>query len=131
MKKSSKTFWGLALIAIGVILALNALGVVNITLFFPGWWTLFIILPCLQGLVTDDDKAADLTGLIIGVVLLLACLNVISFEILWKMILPVILVFIGAALIFGKTEVKFFSRDSSHKDYKKSTKKIKEAKIKK
>ena len=82
-------------------------------------------------LVTDDDKAADLTGLIIGVVLLLACLNVISFEILWKMILPVILVFIGAALIFGKTEVKFFSRDSSHKDYKKSTKKIKEAKIKK
>lgn len=36
MKKTSGILWGIALVAIGVILALNALGITNINIFFDG-----------------------------------------------------------------------------------------------
>ena len=50
MKKLSKILWGIALIAVGSIFALKAFGVTNVEIFFDGWWTLFIIVPCLVGI---------------------------------------------------------------------------------
>ena len=46
MKKVSNILWGIIFVAAGVILALNAIGITHIDLFFDGWWTLFIIVPC-------------------------------------------------------------------------------------
>ena len=40
----------------------------------------------------DDDKSGNLIGLIIGACLLLGCLDVIEFEIIWKLMVPFILV---------------------------------------
>ena len=45
MKKFSQILWGLAFIALGIILILNVTQVTDIDLFFDGWWTLFIIVP--------------------------------------------------------------------------------------
>lgn len=50
MKNITKILWGTALIAVGGIIALNAFGITGIELFFDGWWTLFIIVPCLVGI---------------------------------------------------------------------------------
>ena len=50
MKKIENTVIGLILIIIGVIIGLNAFHITNIDLFFDGWWTLFIIVPCFFGL---------------------------------------------------------------------------------
>ena len=72
MKNLSRTLWGLALIALGVIIGGNALGLFNIDLFFDGWWTLFIIVPCAIDLITEDHKIGSLIGLLVGVVLHLA-----------------------------------------------------------
>lgn len=49
MKKIENTVIGLILIIIGVIIGLNAFHITNIDLFFDGWWTLFIIVPCFFG----------------------------------------------------------------------------------
>ena len=38
----------------GVIFGLNALEITDINIFFDGWWTLFIIVPCFIGLFKDD-----------------------------------------------------------------------------
>lgn len=46
MKKIENTVIGFILIIIGVIIGLNAFHITNIDLFFDGWWTLFIIVPC-------------------------------------------------------------------------------------
>ena len=59
MKKVNSILWGIALVALGVILALNAFGITDINIFFDGWWTLFIIVPCAIGLVTDRDKTGS------------------------------------------------------------------------
>ncbi len=93
--------WGIVLVIIGVIVGLNALNITNINIFFNGWWTLFIIIPSLIGLLNEKDKTGNIIGLIIGVVLLLGVQNIIDFDLIWKLILPVIIIIVGLSLIFG------------------------------
>ena len=45
MQKLNRILWGVVLVAVGVVFALNALNIVDINIFFDGWWTLFIIIP--------------------------------------------------------------------------------------
>ena len=101
MKKISKILWGIALIVVGGIFALNAFGITDIELFFDGWWTLFIIVPCFVGIFSEREKTGNIIGLIIGVFLLLCCQNVLGFDMLWKLAVPAIIVIIGIKLIFG------------------------------
>ena len=37
MKKVNRILWGIALVAVGLILALNAFGITDLNLFFDGW----------------------------------------------------------------------------------------------
>ena len=99
MKKLNALLWGAALIVVGVLFALKTLNVVDINIFFSGWWTLFIIVPCLFGLITDKDKLGNIIGLFVGVFLLLACQDVFGFDMLWKIGVPAIIVIIGLKLI--------------------------------
>lgn len=101
MKKLTKILWGIVLIVLGVVFALNALNIANIDVFFDGWWTLFIIIPSVVGLVTDDDKTGSLIGIAIGVFLLLCCQDILSFSMLWKLGVPVIIVLIGLKMVCG------------------------------
>ena len=100
MRKFSNIMWGLVLIALGVIIGLNSLGLTSIELFFDGWWTLFIIIPCFIGLITDKEKTGSIIGLIIGVLLLLGCQDIISFETFWKLLIPMLLVILGLSMVF-------------------------------
>ena len=75
-------------------------GITNINIFFDGWWTLFIIVPCFIGLFKDDEKTGNFIGLLIGVALLLTCQNIIDFHLVWKLAFPTILIIIGVSLIF-------------------------------
>lgn len=103
MKKFRNVLWGLVLILVGIIIGGNALGITNIEIFFDGWWTLFIIVPCAIGLFNDNEKTGNIIGLIIGISLLLACQDIIDFEIIGKLWLPVILICIGISIIFKDT----------------------------
>lgn len=103
MKKLSSWLWGSVLVVLGVVLGINALGIAKIDIFFPGWWTLFIIVPCAIGVLTDEHKGGELAGLIFGICLLLGCLGVIPFGMLWKLLLPAILVFVGLVVIVRST----------------------------
>ncbi len=100
IRKINSVMWGIALIAVGVIFALNALNITDVTLFFEGWWTLFIIVPCVIGLFTEREKTGNIIGLIIGVFLFLCCQDILSFSMLWKLLVPAIIVIIGLKMIF-------------------------------
>lgn len=75
-------------------------GITNINIFFDGWWTLFIIVPCFIGLFKEREKTGNIIGLAIGVILLLCCQDMIDFETVWKLLVPAILIIIGVSLIF-------------------------------
>ncbi len=100
MRKVRGIIWGLIAVAIGVILLLNAFGVTEIDLFFDGWWTLLIIVPCTISFFTSKNKVGDGIGIAIGVILLLNCRDILDFEIVWKILLPVLVIAIGLKMIF-------------------------------
>ena len=103
MKKTGNLMWGIVLIIVGVIFGLNALNVTNIDVFFNGWWTLFIIVPSFIELFRDNNKTGNIIGLIIGIALLMGCQKLINFDIIWKLIVPFILVMIGLSILFKDT----------------------------
>ncbi|MBE6775929.1 MAG: hypothetical protein E7543_07045 [Ruminococcaceae bacterium] len=101
MKRFNNVMWGAVLVVAGVLFALNALEITNIDIFFEGWWTLLIIVPSFIGLLTTKEKTANAIGLSVGVMLLLGVRDIISFDMLWKLILPVIIILIGIKLIYA------------------------------
>lgn len=100
MNKISNLLWGLVFIIIGVVFGLNSLNITDINIFFDGWWTLFIIIPCFIGLFKEEDKSGNLIGIIIGLSLLLGCLDIVEFDLIWKLLVPAILVMVGLSFIF-------------------------------
>ncbi len=101
MKKTNSIIWGVVLVLVGVVIALNAFNITNIDLFFDGWWTLIIIVPCVVGLFTEREKLGNIIGIVVGVLLLLCCWDIINFDFIWKLILPVVIVIIGAKLVIN------------------------------
>ena len=53
----SRILWGICFIIIGIIIGTNSFGLTNINIFFDGWWTLFIIVPCFIGLFNKKELA--------------------------------------------------------------------------
>ena len=103
MNNIKNILWGIVLVIIGVIIGLNTIGITDIDIFFDGWWTLFIIVPCFIGLFTNKDKTGNIIGLLVGAILLLGMQNIINFSLIWKLLLPSIIVIIGLSLIFKNT----------------------------
>lgn len=99
MKKLNRALWGIVLAAAGVLFALNALEITKIDVFFDGWWTLFILIPCFVGLFTERDKTGNIIGLLVGVFLLLCSRDILDFSMVWKLLLPAILFIIGIKMI--------------------------------
>ena len=103
MNKLTNILWGLFFVALAIIIGLNSVGLININLFFDGWWTVFIIVPSFFGLLKESDKTSPLIFLIVGVVLLLGCQGLLDFEIIKKLTLPAVLFVIGLSIIFKET----------------------------
>lgn len=122
MKKVENILWGIVFIIVGIVLAGNALGLTNINIFFDGWWTLFIIVPCFIGLFKESEKIGNIIGLFIGIIFLLSCQGVIDFDMIWKLIFPTILIVIGISFIFkdtigGKVSKEIKKLNENKKDF--------------
>lgn len=109
MNKLRNCIWGVLLVLLGALIAIDAMGIKEIDFFFEGFWTLFIIIPCAVGLVTERDKKGNLIGLAVGVFLLLVCRDIIDIDMLWKLLVPAILIIIGVSLIFKDVFNKKFN----------------------
>lgn len=96
-QKAKGILWGIAIIAVGILWGLNKSNIIDFTIFFPGWWTLFIIVPSVIGLFKDRDKTASAIFLVIGLFLLINA----NFDLkpIKVLILPAIVVLIGIYII--------------------------------
>ena len=107
MKNCKNIILGIILIVVGVWFGLYAAGVVKANLLFDGWWTPFIIVPSFLGLFDEDGRTGSLIGLFVGVLLSLSCQDVLNFDIVWKLIVPCVLIVTGLSFIFkGKIKTK-------------------------
>lgn len=105
MKKSNGIIIGAIFILIGFLYACSALRIFDFSIFFPGWWTLFIIVPCAYGLFRkNEDKTGYIIGLVIG-----ACffINAQDFDFhidFWPMAVALLCIVIGVKMIFPQNK---------------------------
>ncbi len=97
--KLSNALWGLFFVIIGIGFAGNVMDLWKFELFFDGWWTFLIIIPCFISMIQSGFGVASTTGFIIGVLLFISSRVDFNFSV-WELIIPAILVFIGVRLLF-------------------------------
>ena len=100
-KKLSLLFLGLVLILFGLLWGGNSVGLWKINLFFPGWWTLILIVLPIYGMIQHGIKGFDIVVLVVGVVLLLSNLHILDWVRIRLLFFPALLVLIGLILIFS------------------------------
>ncbi len=98
MNRTSKIIGGIALLAFGIVWALELLDVISISL--EGWWTIFIIVPCFVNIFNDKHKTGSILGFGIGILLLMAARDVILWADIWKYMICLVAVVWGIALLF-------------------------------
>ncbi|MDE7298883.1 MAG: cell wall-active antibiotics response protein [Lachnospiraceae bacterium] len=92
---------GLVLVAVGLIVVGNVLDWWDVSLFFRGWWTLFIIVPCARNVRRDGFRSGSGFGLVLGILLLCSQWNIFSFGRGVRLVLPVVLIIYGLKVVLG------------------------------
>lgn len=100
MDNNSRIIGGVALLLLGVGLLLEVTHVIDFS--FEGWWTAFIIIPCMINFFSSKNKTASLIGVGTGVLLLLATRGIIPWHEFWKYLVCVVFIVWGLMLIFGR-----------------------------
>ncbi len=99
----SNVLWGLFWMSLGVIIAGNVFHWWDVSLFFPGWWTLFLIVPCGISIISNGFGGFSLIGLVVGIMLLLNSQGIFLADTVRKLIIPVVLIIIGLNILVRAT----------------------------
>ena len=90
---------GIALVVIGIGYIGNIFEVWNFEIFFPGWWTLFILIPAVVKIIRHGAKPVYIIWAAAGAVLLITQSGLLP-DIVGKMTMPIIVVALGFAILF-------------------------------
>ena len=118
--KISNVVWRLVLSLIGVGYAGGNLGVWDFNLFFQGWWTLFIIVPCFINLIQYGPNGGNIAGLCVGAALFLAAQGFLEFSLIRKLLVPAILVLVGISILLGNTKRRITDQQGNQIPYEKT-----------
>lgn len=99
-KRYSEIIWGIVFIALGLVLLGKFLGLYDFNIFFDGWWTLFIIIPSLIDLIFENHKSTSLTFLILGILLLVASRDYMSYKNIFKIFICLVFIICGLKMVF-------------------------------
>ena len=99
MDNKGKIIGGIALLLLGIGLMLEVTHVIDFN--FEGWWTAFIIIPCLISFFNSQNKTLSLIGVGTGVLLLLAARDIIPWSEFWRYLICIVFILWGLMLLFG------------------------------
>lgn len=104
MKKSTVSIiLGILVIALGVFFGGQAFDLwPEYKVSFDGWWTLFIIVPCVLSIINSGFNFFNTSVAGVGVLLLLAEQDVLHDGLGYKLIIPFVIVIFGLSLLFRK-----------------------------
>lgn len=103
MKKSTVSIvLGLIVVAFGIFYGGEALGYWDYHITFNGWWTVFIIVPCLLSVFSGGLNLFNCIGTGVGVLILLNEQGALKNGMGFKLIFPFILLAFGFSIIFKK-----------------------------
>ena len=117
----SKATWGILFVLLGLVLAGRAFNLFYFNIFFSGWWTLFIIIPCAIGLSDRGNRTTSIIGLGIGILLLLSAQGIFQWYMFGKILIAFLFVVIGCSLILkgnhGRDYFDYHDRDNNSSSY--------------
>ena len=99
-KRISNTLWGLLFIALGIGVVGDMAGAWEIHLVFAGWWTLFLIVPAIFSIIGNGIRVGNTIGLMLGLALLACVRGYLPWELLSRMLVPVVIIIIGLVMVF-------------------------------
>lgn len=99
-KRISSVLWGLILVGLGIGIVGDMSGAWELQLMFAGWWTLFLIVPAVLGMIEHGVQVGNTIGLTLGAALLACCRGYLPWEVLAKLLVPAVMVIIGGVMIF-------------------------------
>lgn len=99
-KRISSVLWGLIFIAAGIGIVGHMAGAWELNLLFAGWWTVFLIVPALLGMIEHGIRIGNSIGLVLGVALLACCQGWLPWEVLSRMLVPTVMILIGGVMVF-------------------------------
>ena len=105
-KTLTRIITGLFFIVIGIGYVGKFAGIwPEFTIFFPGWWTLFIIVPMILSIINDGPGIFNIAVLLIGIALLLSndAYGIIEFKQFIWIALAALLILVGIRIIFEPT----------------------------
>ncbi|MBQ6810206.1 MAG: hypothetical protein IJO94_02235, partial [Firmicutes bacterium] len=97
----SLVFLGLVLVAFGVLWGGDAVNLWDFDVFFPGWWSLILIIMPIFGMVRHGVKWFDIVIMCIGFLILISYLGIINWHVVRLLFFPALVVFIGLVVIFS------------------------------
>jgi len=99
-KRISSVLWGLIFIAAGIGIVGAMAGVWEFNILFSGWWTLFLIVPAVIGMIEHGIRIGNSIGLLLGVALLACCQGWLPWEVLSRLLVPTVMIVIGGVMVF-------------------------------
>ena len=100
-KRISNTLWGLLFIAIGIGIVGDMAGAWELNLLFAGWWTLFLIIPAIFGIVEHGIRVGNTICLVVGLALLGCARGYLPWEVLSRMLVPGVIIIIGCVMVLN------------------------------
>lgn len=100
----SRLCLGIGCLIVGFGYIGNLFHIWHFTIFFPGWWTLFIILPALANVYENGFGVWNVTWLVFGFSLLLGEYHLIAFQDVLRFGLPVFCIIIGICILMKRDE---------------------------
>ena len=103
---------GLLFLAVGIGYLGAAMDWWDFSVFFPGWWTLFLLVPAVFSFFEDGLHFGNSLVFLLGAYLLCSANDWISFRLTWGMIVAVALILHGCRMIIGDSFLKLRHGDS-------------------
>lgn len=104
--KLANILWGLLLITVAILIGGRAFDLWEVSGFFPGWWTLFFIIPCLISMIRRGPGLLNVFFLLCGLLLLLEQNNVIAAELFGRILVPAFFLILGVFVLFHSLFVR-------------------------
>lgn len=97
-----RVFIGLIFIAVGIGYVGEQLHWWNFTIFFPGWWSLFLLIPTIYNIYDYGFSFTNVCIGCLGVFFLLQANDLITFRLTFPIIMAVCCICIGLKLMFTR-----------------------------
>lgn len=93
---------GILFIIFGVLIAGNRLNYWEMNVWFPGWWTLLIIVPSAISIGQSGVRFGNTLALVLGVTIFMSEQKFINLGSIFSLVFPFVLIAAGFAIVFAK-----------------------------